>query len=88
MTNAKCEEFAAHFMNKIHTIRSSFINLHFVDFNRVESLPVLRKTLDIFVLVDAEMITKVISQAKAATCLLDPIPTPLFKSIKLIFLIL
>ncbi|XP_074533220.1 uncharacterized protein LOC141796151 [Halichoeres trimaculatus] len=40
-----------------------------------------QETLDSFALVDAELLGRVFSQVKPTTCLLDPIPTSLFKSL-------
>ena len=38
------------------------------------------KTLQRFVLIDAAVLEKVVSQLRPATCVLDPIPTSLFKT--------
>ena len=37
--------------------------------------------MDLFSLVDTDMLRKVISQLKPSTCLLDPIPTTFFKTV-------
>ena len=49
--------------------------------NTPEPLFFCEETLEKFVLVDAEMLSKVISQWKAARCLLDPIHTSFFQRV-------
>ncbi|XP_073349448.1 uncharacterized protein [Pagrus major] len=49
-------------------------------FNQREA-PVGTETLESFALVDARTLGRVFSQVKPTTCLLDPIPTPFFKTL-------
>ena len=50
-------------------------------FNFSKSLLLNEETLEKFVLVDAVMLERAVSQLSPATCLLDPIPTSLFKNV-------
>ncbi|XP_074522673.1 uncharacterized protein LOC141787880 [Halichoeres trimaculatus] len=79
-SDSLCEGFADHFSGKIDFIRASIFNQNTV-FNTLESLFFPEETLDSFALVDAELLGRVFSQVKPTTCLLDPIPTSLFKSL-------
>ena len=82
----RCEEFAAHFRDKIDIIRSDLVQRQSA--NTMQNLvsehaSVCEETLESFVLVDTDMLSKVVSQLKPSTCFLDPIPTfqPFFKSV-------
>ncbi len=44
-----------------------------------EPLFLCKETLEKFVLVDAEMLNKIISQLRPAACILDPIPASFLK---------
>uniref|UniRef100_A0A672IAL3 Reverse transcriptase domain-containing protein n=1 Tax=Salarias fasciatus TaxID=181472 RepID=A0A672IAL3_SALFA len=80
-TDALCEDFADHFRTKIMDIRSSLLPQQVLSVNTAEPLSMPEETLDSFDLVDARTLGRVFSQVKSTTCLLDPIPTPLFKSL-------
>ena len=58
-SNTRCEEFAAHFNNKIDTIRSTLSHCQTMDFNTREPLFAGGEALEKFVLVDAEMLGKI-----------------------------
>ena len=77
---SKCEDFADHFRSKIDDIRSLLSKDQNINFITTEPLFLHEDTLEKFALVDAEMLTKVSSQLKPATCMLDPIPTSFFKT--------
>uniref|UniRef100_A0A8C7Z7X7 Reverse transcriptase domain-containing protein n=1 Tax=Oryzias sinensis TaxID=183150 RepID=A0A8C7Z7X7_9TELE len=79
-SNAACEDFADHFMGKIDAIRSNISSMQNTDLNRPPALYLPEETLESFVLVDGEMLGRVVSQVNTTTCLLDPIPTSLFKT--------
>uniref|UniRef100_A0A3P9LR34 Reverse transcriptase domain-containing protein n=2 Tax=Oryzias latipes TaxID=8090 RepID=A0A3P9LR34_ORYLA len=79
-SNVACEDFADHFMGKINAIRSNISSMQYTDLNRPPALILPEETLGSFVLVDAEMLGRVVSQVNTTTCLLDPIPTSLFKT--------
>lgn len=67
VSTEKCQEFAVHLREKIDTIRSNLHHYQLRNFNAVEHLFVYGETLKMFVLVDAEMLSKVISPLKGAT---------------------
>uniref|UniRef100_A0A3B3DFR7 Reverse transcriptase domain-containing protein n=1 Tax=Oryzias melastigma TaxID=30732 RepID=A0A3B3DFR7_ORYME len=79
-SNAACEDFADHFMGKVNAIRSSLSPVQYSGSNRSPALVLPEETLGSFVLVDAEMLGRVLSQVNTKTCLLDPIATSLFKT--------
>ncbi len=62
-TNSKCEEFAVHFRDKIDTLRSNLCQSQPMNLNITESLFLCEETLEKFVLIDVEMLGKVISQS-------------------------
>ena len=80
-TDSLCESFADHFRGKVDTIRCNILSSQTnMVLNTSECLPSPEETLDSFVLVNAEMLDKVFSSVRPTTCLLDPVPTPFFKS--------
>ena len=66
---SKCEDFADHFRSKIDDIRSLLSKDQNLNFITTEHLFLHEDTLEKFVLVDAEMLAKVSSQLKPATCI-------------------
>ncbi len=58
-TNSKCEEFAAHFRDKIDTIRSNLCQSQPMNLSTPEPLFLCDETLEKFVLIDADMLGKV-----------------------------
>lgn len=80
-SNIRCEQSACHFSSKIKSIREHLSHSQPVHFNSPEPLFLCEEALEKFVPFDAEVLGRVISQLKPATCLLDPIPTFLFKSV-------
>ena len=67
-------------MSKIDDIRSSFLSQQFIAVTPPGSLLLPEETLESFALVDARTLGQVFSQVNPTTCLLDPIPTPFFKT--------
>lgn len=80
-SDSLCQDFADHFRGKIDFIRSSISPDQNTVFNALENLFLPEETLDSFALVDVQMLGRVFSQLKPTTCLLDPIPTSLFKTL-------
>ena len=76
-SDALCLDFSDHFRSKIDDIRSSLLPQQNVVFSTSSFLP--EETLESFALVDARTLGRVFSQVNPTTCLLDPIPTSLFK---------
>jgi len=79
-TGTLCEDFADHFGSKIDDIRSSLLSQQFLAGTTPGSLLLLEETLESFALVDARTLGRVFSQVNPTICLLDPIPTPFFKT--------
>ena len=75
-----CEDFADHFRSKIDDIRSSLLSQQFLAITTPGSLLLPEEILESFALVDARTLGRVFSQVNPTTCLLDPIPTPFFKT--------
>uniref|UniRef100_A0A669DS15 Reverse transcriptase domain-containing protein n=1 Tax=Oreochromis niloticus TaxID=8128 RepID=A0A669DS15_ORENI len=65
----------------INTIRCDILSSRDMILNTSEGSTVPEETLDSFVLVNAENLKKVFSTVRPTTCLLDPIPSPLFKTL-------
>uniref|UniRef100_A0A3P8PY01 Reverse transcriptase domain-containing protein n=1 Tax=Astatotilapia calliptera TaxID=8154 RepID=A0A3P8PY01_ASTCA len=80
-TDSLCEQFADHFRGKISAIRSDILSNRDMIVNTSEGSIVPEETLDSFVLVNAENFQKVFSTVRPTTCLLDPIPSSLFKTL-------
>uniref|UniRef100_A0A3P8P5K8 Reverse transcriptase domain-containing protein n=1 Tax=Astatotilapia calliptera TaxID=8154 RepID=A0A3P8P5K8_ASTCA len=80
-TDSLCEQFADHFRGKISAIRSDILSNRDMIVNTSEGSIVPEETLDSFVLVNAENLQKVFSTVRPTTCLLDPIPSSLFKTL-------
>lgn len=80
-TDALCEDFADHFVSKIDVIRSSILTNQNQNFYTSGQPLLSEETLESFALVDARTLGRVFSQVKPTTCLLDPIPTSLLKSL-------
>uniref|UniRef100_A0A803SSU4 Reverse transcriptase domain-containing protein n=2 Tax=Anolis carolinensis TaxID=28377 RepID=A0A803SSU4_ANOCA len=72
---ARCEAFAQFFADKVALIRSSFDTILMAaseDVTRAPACPIL---MDSFQLVELEDVDKVLGEAKATTCILDPCPS-------------
>ena len=78
---SKCEDFADLFRSKTDDIRSLLSKDQNLNCITTEPLFSNEDSLETFVLVDAEMLAKVSSQLKPATCILDPIPTSFIKTL-------
>ena len=79
-SGSKCEEFAAHFRDKIMNIRKGIAQAR-SNMLATFTLPPRNMTMSSFALINTEMLSKVVSQLKPSTCPLDPIPTRFFKTI-------
>ena len=83
-SSERCEEFAVHFRDKIDNIRLALVQQRSANATQnmdLEPISACGVTLDSFVLVNAEILDKVVSQLKSSTCILDPIPTSFFKTV-------
>ena len=80
-TDTLCRDFADHFKSKIDDIRSSLLSQQIYAVTTPGSLLLPEETLESFALVDARTLGQVFSQVNPTTCLLDPIPTPFFKTL-------
>uniref|UniRef100_A0A803TE01 ribonuclease H n=1 Tax=Anolis carolinensis TaxID=28377 RepID=A0A803TE01_ANOCA len=72
---ARCEAFAQFFVDKVALIRSGFDTILTAvsgDVTRAPSCPIL---MDSFQLIDLEDADKVLGEARATTCILDPCPS-------------
>uniref|UniRef100_A0A803TQ40 Reverse transcriptase domain-containing protein n=1 Tax=Anolis carolinensis TaxID=28377 RepID=A0A803TQ40_ANOCA len=72
---ARCEAFARFFADKVALIRSGFDTILTAvsgDVTRASSCPIL---MDSFQLVELEDVDKVLGEARATTCILDPCPS-------------
>jgi len=72
-----CNEFSAHFRNKVLTIRKNINQTR--EFNIVDSTKHFNYTFHSFTQVKAEGLSKVIAEINPITCILDPIPTSFLK---------
>ena len=78
LSPSKCEEFAAHFKDKITNIRAE-ISQAMPNSSLVVSAPALKCEMSAFKLPNLEQLRNIVSKLKTSTCPLDPIPTKFFK---------
>lgn len=78
---SKCEEFAVRNKKNKKNIRSNLSEDQAMNIITPERVHLFEETLEEFVLIDAEMLGKGISQLKPATWLLDRIPKNTYKDI-------
>lgn len=82
---SKCEEFAGYFRDKILPIRSGICQQNQQkQHSALLLLPLTCVKSDVelghFDLVDANTLRRVVTKLKASTCVLDPLPSSLFKT--------
>lgn len=75
-----CEDFMSFFNDKILKIRDKISN-SLIPIEPAVSLNVVRPELDCFTTISLQELNSLVSSSKSSTCLLDPIPTKLFKEV-------
>lgn len=78
-----CDDFMSFFNDKIHKIREKISSSLPSPEPAVPAVPLnlVRPNLDCFSQIDLRELNSVVSSSKPSTCLLDPIPTKLFKDV-------